>query len=224
MAHDSQDRGTVDTTNESGTRREGLHHPSPSSRETAGTGIDGGRRLFHTTRRAYSSPTELATRDSWSTPILTSACFPEGSSQGSGSAPATIYSQPTVHSSRPTDGTHSRSTSDFDGTSPGVSWWPTSKSQSSCAPASQLQPLGGLAQQQDSGRCNFPVSTIPDGIHTFPDRKSHWEQHTDRRPLPRVPRTYKPLRSPAIVTPQQGTPHQNDTRPTSILSTSLSRT
>ena len=80
---------------------------------------------------AYSSPTESATSDSWSTPVLISACFTEGSSQGAGSAPAMISSQPTVYPSRPMDGTPSRSTSGFDGTSPGISWWPTSKSQSS---------------------------------------------------------------------------------------------
>jgi hypothetical protein len=42
---------TVDTTSDLGIRRKGLHHHAPStSRNTAATGVDGGRCLFHTTR------------------------------------------------------------------------------------------------------------------------------------------------------------------------------
>jgi hypothetical protein len=42
---------TVNTTSDSGIKRKGVHHHAPStSRETAATGVDGGRRLFHTTR------------------------------------------------------------------------------------------------------------------------------------------------------------------------------
>jgi len=54
----------------------------------------------------------------WSIPVLTSACLPEGSSQVTISAPATISSQPMIHPFQPTDSTISCLTSDFDGISP----------------------------------------------------------------------------------------------------------
>ena len=129
-----------------------------------------------------------------------------------------------VHPSRPMDGTQSRSNSDFDGTSAGFRGGRRANPNHRGGLASQLQPLGRLPQQQEPGRCNFPVSTSPDGIHTVPQRKNHWEQYTEGQPIRRVPRPHTTLGSPVDGTPQHSTSHQNEIRPPSILSTPSSRT
>jgi len=50
-AHGPADRGYCWYQGHSGTKREGAHHRAPTaSRKTAATGVNGGRRLFHTHR------------------------------------------------------------------------------------------------------------------------------------------------------------------------------
>jgi len=115
-------------------------------------------------------------------------------------------------------------TSDFGGTSPGVSWCRHPTSNHRGGPANHFLPLGRLLQQQNLIRDHFIVSASPNGIHTAPECKEHWECHTGGRPLRRKPRCYTHLGSPARGVPQHGTRHQNDPRPTSILSTPPPRT
>jgi len=113
-------------TGDSGTKRESAHHSAPTTgRETAATGVNGGRRMFHTHRTLiHRRKSKLGFL---STAFPNCACFPESLSQDARSAPATIFSRENPF--QPTGGTPSRSTCYFQGISPGDLWWPTSCSQ-----------------------------------------------------------------------------------------------
>ena len=90
-------------------------------------------------------------------------------------------------------------------------------------PSCQFQPVGRLPQQQDPRRGHFPVNSSPNGMHAFPEHKDKKEQGGERS-FCLAPRSHTPLGTPARGAPQHDTPHQNDTRPTGILSTPPPRT
>jgi hypothetical protein len=183
---------------DSGIRRKGVDHRAPTAiRKTAATGVDGVKHLFHIPRRLFFIDRFNNLR--FRVDTGSEHCFPEGSSQDAQSAPATIssqqrYTNPDLRMAHPYAKPRT-STGRHLALRGGRRLIPNNRS----GPASQLQPLGRLQQQQNPGRNHFPVSTSPDDIHTVPERKNRCEQHTDGRPHRRVPRPHTPLGSPETV-------------------------
>ena len=211
---------TAGTTGDSETRRVSVHHRAlSSSRETAATGVDSGRRLFHNLlppvhHRSGQQPEILGRHR-----LRSLRGPPKARPRAQGahqlrSLRSLRYTHTDVRMAHPH--AQPRPATRFHLAIRGGRR-PTSNHRG--GPASQLQPLGRLPQQQDPRRGHFPVNTSPDSIHTVPERKDNWEQHTGGRSLCRVPGSHMPLGMPAGCAPQHDTPHQNDTRPTSILST-----